>query len=225
MSRSRRSDRRGACSSRTSPSTRPATATSSCGTRSSGSRRAAAPTSVAICSTTRLRARTTCRRWPPDPLAAGRPWSATSAARARRAVIGALASGALRRRRVIAAERHARAVAVYRRHRASERRTDVDIDATGDQRELLDVSRRFIEDTCPLRSVRDGVWRDDAFAASYRRQAAELGWFSMLVPEELGGGSISGNGALDAALIAYHRGRGLQPGSFVGTNVVAAAIA
>ncbi|MCU1503159.1 MAG: acyl-CoA dehydrogenase protein [Ilumatobacteraceae bacterium] len=101
----------------------------------------------------------------------------------------------------------------------------MDTDASADQRELLDVSRRFMENSCPLRAVRDGVWRDGSFAASYRRQGAELGWFSMFVPESLGGGSISGNGALDAALIAYHRGRGLQPGSFVGTNVVAAALA
>jgi alkylation response protein AidB-like acyl-CoA dehydrogenase len=101
----------------------------------------------------------------------------------------------------------------------------LDTDATDDQRALLEVTTRFIEDTCPLRAVRDGAWRDDGFAAAYRRQAAELGWFSMLVPEAQGGGSVSGNGALDAALIAYRRGRVLQPGSFVGTNVVAAALA
>jgi alkylation response protein AidB-like acyl-CoA dehydrogenase len=47
----------------------------------------------------------------------------------------------------------------------------------------------------------------------------------MLVPEALGGGSISGNGVLDAALIAYERGGLLQPGSFVGTNVVACTLA
>ena len=47
----------------------------------------------------------------------------------------------------------------------------------------------------------------------------------MLVPESLGGGSVSGNGALDAALIAYRRGGRLQPGAFVGTNVVAYALA
>jgi alkylation response protein AidB-like acyl-CoA dehydrogenase len=47
----------------------------------------------------------------------------------------------------------------------------------------------------------------------------------MLVPEALGGGSISGNGVLDAALIAFKRGGLLQPGSFVGTNVVACALA
>jgi alkylation response protein AidB-like acyl-CoA dehydrogenase len=101
----------------------------------------------------------------------------------------------------------------------------MDTDASDDQRALLEVSTRFMEDTCPLRAVRDGVWKDADFAASYRRQAAELGWYSMLVPESLGGGSVSGDGALDAALIAYRRGGLLQPGSFVGTNVVAHALA
>ena len=60
--------------------------------------------------------------------------------------------------------------------------------------------------------VRGGAWKDDGFARSYRRQAAELGWYSMLVPEELGGGSMSGNGVLDAALIAYERGRSAAAG-------------
>ncbi|MFN0029728.1 MAG: acyl-CoA dehydrogenase family protein [Acidimicrobiales bacterium] len=101
----------------------------------------------------------------------------------------------------------------------------VDTDVTEDQRALLDVSVRFMEATCPLTVVRDPEQRNPAFMASYRAQAAELGWFSMLVPEALGGGSLSGNGALDAALIAYHRGGLLQPGPFVGTNVVAYAIA
>jgi alkylation response protein AidB-like acyl-CoA dehydrogenase len=101
----------------------------------------------------------------------------------------------------------------------------VDTGVTDEQRALLDVSTRFMEDTCPLRAVRDGTWKDDAFAGSYRRQAAELGWYSMLVPESMGGGSISGNGVLDAALIAYKRGGLLQPGSFAGTNVVTYAVA
>ena len=101
----------------------------------------------------------------------------------------------------------------------------METDATDDQRALLEVSSRFMEDVCPLRAVRDGAWKDADFAAAYRKQAAELGWFSMLVPEALGGGSVSGDGAVDAALIAYRRGALLQPGSFVGTNVVAYAIA
>jgi alkylation response protein AidB-like acyl-CoA dehydrogenase len=101
----------------------------------------------------------------------------------------------------------------------------LDTDATDDQRALLEVSTRFMQDLCPLRAVRDGAWRDDGFAAGYRRQAAELGWYSMLVPEPLGGGNVSGNGVLDAALIGYARGGLLQPGPFVGTNVVALAVA
>ena len=43
----------------------------------------------------------------------------------------------------------------------------------------------------------------------------------MLVPEELGGGSVSGLGVCDAAIVAEERGRFLQPGAFVPTNVVA----
>jgi alkylation response protein AidB-like acyl-CoA dehydrogenase len=51
-----------------------------------------------------------------------------------------------------------------------------------------------------------------------------LGWFAMLVPEDLGGGSVSANGVLDAALIAQARGARLQPGAFIATNVVAYAL-
>ena len=101
----------------------------------------------------------------------------------------------------------------------------MDTGATEEQQALLEVSTRFMEDACPLRAVRDGTWRDGAVMATYRRQAADLGWYSMLVPESLGGGSVSDNGLLDAALIAYGRGARLQPGSFVGTNVVAVALA
>jgi len=101
----------------------------------------------------------------------------------------------------------------------------VDTDATTDQRALLDVSTRFMEDACPLQAVREGRWKEAEHAAAYRRQAGELGWFSMLVPESLGGGSVSGDGLVDAALIAYHRGAHLQPGSFVGANVLAFALA
>ena len=89
---------------------------------------------------------------------------------------------------------------------------------------LLDASTRFIEQACPLTAVREAAYAEDGFARSYRAQAGELGWFSFLVPEALGGGSVSGNGAVDAALVAYRRGRLLQPGPFVGTNVVAAAL-
>jgi len=58
----------------------------------------------------------------------------------------------------------------------------------------------------------------------YLAEAANLGWFTLLVAEEHGGGSISGNGVADLAVIAEERGRMLQPGPFVPMNIVALAI-
>jgi alkylation response protein AidB-like acyl-CoA dehydrogenase len=101
----------------------------------------------------------------------------------------------------------------------------VDDAISDDQRLLVDATARLISETCPLERVRENAYGDAAFAAGYRRRAAELGWYSLLVPESHGGGSVSGNGVLDAALVAYHRGRLLQPGAFAGTNVVAYALA
>jgi alkylation response protein AidB-like acyl-CoA dehydrogenase len=57
------------------------------------------------------------------------------------------------------------------------------------------------------------------------KHTAELGWYAMLVPEELGGGSVSGNALADLAVVANERGRGLQPGPFITMNAVAAGLA
>jgi alkylation response protein AidB-like acyl-CoA dehydrogenase len=100
----------------------------------------------------------------------------------------------------------------------------VDSNATDDQKVLLDASVRFIQQACPLARVRERAYGNITYAADYRRRAGELGWFSMLVPEDLGGGNVSGNGVLDAALVAYQRGAMLQPGPFTGTNVTAYAL-
>ncbi len=56
-----------------------------------------------------------------------------------------------------------------------------------------------MNETCPLDLLRQPERLDDDFRRAYRRQAADLGWFAMLVPEDAGGGSLSGNGMLDAA--------------------------
>jgi alkylation response protein AidB-like acyl-CoA dehydrogenase len=90
---------------------------------------------------------------------------------------------------------------------------------------LLDAATSFIDRTCPLTKVRERAYDDAAYADAYRRQAGELGWYSLLVSEDAGGGSVSDNGVEDAALVAYTRGRRLQPDPFVGTNVVAYALA
>jgi alkylation response protein AidB-like acyl-CoA dehydrogenase len=94
-----------------------------------------------------------------------------------------------------------------------------------DQVLFHDTTVRFVEAELPLdvgRSLHDdplGYTRD------WLRKTAELGWFAMLVPESLGGGSVSGDGLLDAALVADSVGRYVQPGPFVPMNVVASALA
>ena len=47
----------------------------------------------------------------------------------------------------------------------------------------------------------------------------------MLVPEELGGGSVSGSGVVDLTLVADAFGHGVAPGPLLPCNVVAAALA
>ncbi len=95
---------------------------------------------------------------------------------------------------------------------------------TEEQAMLVDASARFMESEVPLSVIRaraDGAARDDA---RYRATAAELGWFGLLADEAHGGGSASGNGVLDAALLSAERGARLQPGPFVGHSVVVHAL-
>jgi alkylation response protein AidB-like acyl-CoA dehydrogenase len=101
----------------------------------------------------------------------------------------------------------------------------VDIPLSTDQELLRATAERFIRENCPLETVRQLADSESGIDRDYLRQAGELGWFAMLVPEEFGGGSVSGDGLSDAAVVATERGRVLQPGPFVPTNVVADALA
>lgn len=99
------------------------------------------------------------------------------------------------------------------------------LDLTDDQELLRETTVRFIEAELPLPKTR--ALHDDpvGYDRSWLRQSAELGWFAMLVPEADGGGSVSGNGLLDAALVATELGRYVQPGPFLPMNIVVSAIA
>ena len=95
---------------------------------------------------------------------------------------------------------------------------------TDEQEMLLDASTRFMEATVPLSAVRAAADGADRAGGSYRAAAAELGWFGLLVDEAHGGGSVSGNGVMDPALIAAERGARLQPGPYTGHCVVVDAL-
>src|ERR1700757_5142440 len=98
-------------------------------------------------------------------------------------------------------------------------------DLTDEQTLFRDTAVSFIEAELPVSGTRE--LHDDplGYDPSWLRKSAELGWFAMMVPEGDGGGSVSGAGLLDAAIIAEQLGRFVQPGPFIPVNVVAAAIA
>jgi alkylation response protein AidB-like acyl-CoA dehydrogenase len=101
----------------------------------------------------------------------------------------------------------------------------VDIDLSDDQQLFRDTAARFIDARCPMGTVRalaDDPQRQDS---GLLRDAGELGWFALFVPEEFGGGTVSGDPMRDAVIVAEERGRRVQPGPFVATNVVAYALA
>ena len=101
----------------------------------------------------------------------------------------------------------------------------MDYNLSDDQVLLRDTVRKFLEQASPLTAVRELAERGGGLRRDWWRQAAELGWTAMLIPEELGGGTVSGNGLLDLAIIAEEAGRMVAPGPLQAVNSVAAAVA
>jgi alkylation response protein AidB-like acyl-CoA dehydrogenase len=101
----------------------------------------------------------------------------------------------------------------------------VDLHRSEDQELFRETTRKFLESTCPVSTVRAWAEKEpDGYPADWWRRGAELGWTSLLVSEEDGGGSISGHGLADLVLVAEEMGRLVTPGPLVGANVVAAAL-
>jgi alkylation response protein AidB-like acyl-CoA dehydrogenase len=95
---------------------------------------------------------------------------------------------------------------------------------TPDQEFLRETTAKYLDNAVPVGELRR--LRDDpaGFDAGYWRQGAELGWTSLLVSDERGGGSISGNGLVDATFLAHEVGWHAAPGPFVSGNIAAAAL-
>lgn len=94
-------------------------------------------------------------------------------------------------------------------------------DLSDDQEFFRETARRFIEAEVPISVVREWHELADGCPPSWWQAAAELGWTSLMVPESLGGGSISGRPIVDLTIVADEMGRGVTPGPFMPTNVVA----
>jgi alkylation response protein AidB-like acyl-CoA dehydrogenase len=100
----------------------------------------------------------------------------------------------------------------------------VETNLSSDQEFFQETTRKFLEAECPPSELRE--LRDDpeGFRRAYWTQGCELGWTSLLVSEEAGGGSISGSGVIDLTLVAHEIGRHTSPGPLLASNVVAAAL-
>jgi alkylation response protein AidB-like acyl-CoA dehydrogenase len=98
------------------------------------------------------------------------------------------------------------------------------LNLSSDQEFFRDTSAKFLREQVPVGELRRLRDEPDGFGAEYWRRGAELGWTSLLVSEEHGGGSISDNGLVDLTLVAHEVGRHAAPGPLVATNVVAAAL-
>lgn len=100
----------------------------------------------------------------------------------------------------------------------------MDLDLSEDQEFLRGTTRKFLEAEVPIEVVRKLADCAEGFERSWWRQGARLGWTSMLIPEEHGGGSLAGEGLLDLVIVAEEMGRLVSPGPLIGTNVFAAAV-
>ena len=97
-------------------------------------------------------------------------------------------------------------------------------DTTDDQEFFRSTTAKFLTARARRDEIRELRHDEHGFAVGYWRSGTDLGWTSLLVSEEAGGGSISGRPVEDLTLIAYEFGRHAAPGPLVPANIVAAAL-
>jgi alkylation response protein AidB-like acyl-CoA dehydrogenase len=98
------------------------------------------------------------------------------------------------------------------------------LEPSPDQELFRDTTERYLREQVPVGELRRLRNNPVGFDAEYWRRGAALGWSSLLVGEDQGGGSISGDGLVDLTLLAHEFGRHAAPGPLVPVNVVAAAL-
>jgi len=86
------------------------------------------------------------------------------------------------------------------------------------------TTQAFLSKEAPLGRVRELHAAGVSFDPAWWRRAAELGWTGLLVPEELGGGSVSESGFADLAMVAEQLGKTVAPGPLYPVSVVLAGL-
>lgn len=89
---------------------------------------------------------------------------------------------------------------------------------------FLSTARTFLDQHATLAQQRALHAEDRPVDPKWWKQAAELGWAALLVPEELGGGSVSGSGLHDLAAVAELTGHTVAPGPLHPVSTVLAGL-
>lgn len=100
----------------------------------------------------------------------------------------------------------------------------MDVELDEGQRYFHETTRRFLETEMPTSGVRLLADTSEGFDRTWWAKGAGLGWVSLLVSEANGGGSLSGNGLADLAIVAEEYGRAVAPGPLFACNLVASAL-
>ncbi|PYE21095.1 alkylation response protein AidB-like acyl-CoA dehydrogenase [Williamsia limnetica] len=98
------------------------------------------------------------------------------------------------------------------------------LELTDDQEFFRDNTAKFLREQVPPAELRRLRGESRGFGVDYWRRGAELGWTSLLAPEDQGGGIIGDSGLEDLSLIAHEFGRHAAPGPLIPTNVVIAML-
>ncbi|BCP08112.1 MULTISPECIES: acyl-CoA dehydrogenase family protein [Mycobacterium avium complex (MAC)] len=86
------------------------------------------------------------------------------------------------------------------------------------------TSRDFLDREAPIARVRELHQLGIPYERDWWQRGAEIGWTALLVPDEFGGGCVSGDGVADLTLIAEQFGRGVAPGPLLPVSAVAVAL-
>jgi alkylation response protein AidB-like acyl-CoA dehydrogenase len=98
------------------------------------------------------------------------------------------------------------------------------LNPTPDQEFFRATTARFLAEQAPVDAVRQLRYDPVGFDPDYWRKGCELGWTTLLVAEEHGGGSLSGQGLVDLTFVAHEFGAHAAPGPLAPVNIVAAAL-
>src|SRR5215213_5154611 len=99
-------------------------------------------------------------------------------------------------------------------------RRGMDFELSEEQLLLREVSRSMLGTACPPQLVRSTIEAARDTDQKLWQRGSELGWTSLIVPEDAGG---AGQGLVELCLVAEELGRAVAPGPFLETALAAAA--